>query len=680
MKAEGIKVGGLYLVSSGGRMITVRVDKIHPDKGKFIKNKGESRYDCTILHSGMKVEYRSAAKFRSEVPSVTSTVETITPTKAAALLARPGEGVEEAMERVEKEVVDAIKSVEPVDLYPEDEHRADDSYTQIREGEQSPSPTTAESTPAQSADTTGATAPALTSDRTEEGEQSVPPTESGAAATIRPAPTASAPASTPLSSLIASSNRGRQRGEPVAGMVPNEEQEAIIEMATKLFGEVRLMVVDGQLVLVVMAGAGSGKTATCKMLEIVLSGRIQYTAFNRPLVDEARPKFKRAKCSTTHQLAFHAEGKRFAHRLPGKGGAGRMRSEQVARYLGIEALTVVLKGQGAPDEAGNPTDRQKVLQAAFLAGQVMVATQRFTQSADHEISAKHLKYIDGIDEPGKRDNNEKVKDYLLPFCRKAWSDLSKVDGQLPFSHDCYVKIWQLGTGDDRPIIASDVILLDEYQDTAPVFLDVLAQQRHALLVMVGDDNQRIYEWRGAVNAGDHFPDAPRCMLSQSYRFGQAIADVANTILAELQEPTELRMRGNPSVPSRVGPVAEPKCFLYRTNAGAIGRVMQAVAEGKRPFLLGNVVEAIEFCKAALDLQAKRPTSHTDLGCFSDWAEVEEYAGTDEGADLKLMVKLVNTFGAAEIIAALKDMPKEEDADLTVSTAHRRYSRPMRCST
>lgn len=36
--------------------------------------------------------------------AVTLKRETITPTKAAALLARPGEGIEEAMKRVEREV------------------------------------------------------------------------------------------------------------------------------------------------------------------------------------------------------------------------------------------------------------------------------------------------------------------------------------------------------------------------------------------------------------------------------------------------------------------------------------------------------------------------------------------------------------------------------------------------
>lgn len=662
MKADEIKVGGLYEVKVGGEYTTVRVDRIRPDTGKFIKNKGEARFDCTVLRSGAKVEYRSAAKFRSAVPESKPEGEQSLPPTQNSTVTSPQ--------------TSDITSVE------------DDARSVSPQSEE----TSEVSTPAQSVDTTGATGAAQTSDRTKEGEHRLDPTPPDASPVV-----GAGPASSRLASRIASASTGRQRGTPVAGMVPNEEQEEIIATALRLFKDVKVLNVGGQVVnvggqvvLVVMAGAGSGKTATCKMLEELLQGRGQYTAFNRPLVDEARPKFKRAKCSTTHQLAFHAVGKQFAHRLNGE----RIRSWEVARILGIQPISLVLKGMGAPDKDGRATDKVKVLQPDYLAGQIQVAIKKFCQSADLEIGEHHFHYIDGIDVPDDGDdfpgppthgrrgwkNNNIVRKEILPFARKMWEDLSKVDGVLPFSHDCYVKIWQLGQGDDRPIIASDYILLDEYQDTAPVFLDVLARQRHALLIMVGDDNQRIYEWRGAVNAGDHFPEAPRCMLSQSYRFGQVIADVANAVLETLEEPTKLRMRGNPALPSRVGTLGQAKCYLYRTNAGAIGRVMQGIEEGKHPHLVFGTEDAkrqlVSFFDGVLDLQAKPPrkTKNSELACFDSWDEVVEYAGTDEGADLKLMVKLVNEFGAEAIRDALKNMPKEEDADFVCSTAHRSKGR------
>ena len=513
--------------------------------------------------------------------------------------------------------------------------------------------------------------------RKPEGEQSADPTlpttnlstlvlqtqEQDTSTTVIPSPAQSTGNGIGLGlagKIAASVQQTREAGTPVAGMVPNAEQESILAVATE----------PGLKVLVIGAGAGTGKTATLKMLEQVLPGMGQYTAFNTSLVAESKAKFVKASCNTSHSLAFRAVGRHYQHRLKSE----RVKSYQIARILGIEPLTVILKGMGAPDDEGKPTDKPKVLQADFLAGQVTVAIKRFCQSADREVSDKHFGFIAGIDAPNSRNNQGVVRDYLLPFCRKAWADLSSVNGQLPFSHDCYVKLWQLGEGDNRPVIAADYILLDEYQDTAPVFLDVLIQQKHALLILVGDDNQRIYEWRGAVNAGDYFPNAPRRVLGQSYRFGQAVADVANAVLSTLEEPTDLVMRGMPAIPSRVAPVAAPRCYLYRTNAGAVSRVMVAIKEKKRLHLIGGGDDVVKWCQAAMDLQSKRGTRHPELCCFDTWGEVVEYSKTDEGSDMRLMVKLVTEFGADKIRDALKDMPEEKDADLVVSTAHKSKGR------
>lgn len=500
------------------------------------------------------------------------------------------------------------------------------------------------------------------------GEHSPDPTlaiASTATVPSRMSPATSATGTSLAGSLAAARQPTRRVGNPVAGMVPNTEQESILTAA----------VGAGLKALVIGAGAGTGKTATLKMLEQVLPGRGQYTAFNSALVAESKAKFRKVAVNTTHSLAFRAVGKAYQHRLGGE----RMRSGEVARRLGIEDFVVTLRGQGAPDAEGKPTDKPRTLKAEFLAGQVIVAVRRFCQSADREITAGHFGYIDGIDgvdADGQRgrENNDRVREYLLLAAHRMWADITRVDGSLPFSHDCYVKLWQLGEGDDRPIIAADYILLDEAQDTAPVFLDILKQQEHALLVFVGDSNQAIYEWRGAVDAMRAYPDAERRMLSQSYRFGQAVADVANAVLATLEEPTDLVMRGNPAIASRVEEVASPRCYLYRTNAGAVGRVMLAIEAGKRPHLIGGGADVVAWCQAAIDLQARRGTRHPELCCFETWSEVEEYAKSDEGSDLRLMVKLVTEFGASRIRDALRDMPKEEDADLVVSTAHKSKGR------
>ena len=415
-------------------------------------------------------------------------------------------------------------------------------------------------------------------------------------------------------------------------------------------------------VLVIEAGAGTGKTTTLRMIADVLNDDGQYTAFNSSLVTESKEKFQGTKvsCNTTHSLAFRSEGKRFSKRLNGQ----RVRSTQIAEILGISYMKIDL-GKDA-----NGKDQEKNLSAGYLASQVMQAIKRYCQSADKVIGLHHFKYIDGIDyPPGAMTNNQKVREYLLPFAEAAWKDLSSVKGNLPFNHDVYVKVWQL----NKPAIFGSYVLLDEAQDTAPVMLDVLKQQKIPV-ILVGDSAQQIYEWRGATNALAAFENAPTLYLSQSFRFGEVIANVANAVLATLQEPTKLRLKGLPTIPSKIASGEKVDVVLTRTNAVAVTTLLEAIKAGKKPHLIGGGSDVIAFVEAAASLQQGKPTSHPDLACFSSWEEVQEYAKLDEGEDLKLMVKLVDTFKAETIIGALKGMSDEKGADLTICTAHKSKGR------
>lgn len=346
---------------------------------------------------------------------------------------------------------------------------------------------------------------------------------------------------------------------------------------------------------------------------------------------------------------------------------------------------------GAKNEREEPV--VKVLRAGLLAGYIRQALRKFAQSAEREIGPEHFPYIDGIDQQteNKRrgySNNNAVRGYLLPFARAAWEDVGRRDGTFPFEHDFYVKLWQL---QDSPTIGADYILLDEDQDTAPVFADVIRRQTSSLLVLVGDENQAIYEWRGACNASKLFPDAPVRRLTQSFRFGQSVADVANAVLGELDGGTELRMRGV-GIPSRVllgsdkisGLDGETDradqyvgkvCYLYRTNAGAVGSLLQENGRGRRGCLIGKIDEVLSFVEGALDLQRGRRTGNPELAVFESWKEVQKYVKEDpDGEDLKLMVRLVDDFGAENIIRALKNMPEERYADFVASTAHKSKGR------
>src|SRR6201996_8504192 len=92
------------------------------------------------------------------------------------------------------------------------------------------------------------------------------------------------------------------------------------------------------------------------------------------------------------------------------------------------------------------------------------------------------------------------------------------------------------------------VLVDEYQDTNHAqyrWLQLLAEE-HRNLMVVGDDAQSIYGFRGAditniLEFEDAFPDAHVIKLEQNYRSTQTILDAANAVIRNnrCQKPKSL---------------------------------------------------------------------------------------------------------------------------------------------
>lgn len=430
------------------------------------------------------------------------------------------------------------------------------------------------------------------------------------------------------------------------GMNLTAEQEAICDSYVR-----------GVPRLVIQARAGTGKTTTLKALaNAAPTRRILYMAFNKAVVLDAKAAMPRnVKCSTAHGLAFAAIGKDYEHRF----ASARMSSAQNARILGLRSFNVT-----------STHGETKVLQPTQLASMVTSATQRYAITADPAITIDHIGAVDTLDEA----TNARLAKFLFPYVLTAWDDLTRTDGRLRYFQGVYLKMWQL----THPRLRFDVIMFDEAQDADPLMADVVNRQ-YAQAVIVGDSHQSIYAFRGAVDALKMFSTEHEGTLSQSWRFGPAIAEVANRVLGMLPGDPGIPLKGNPGMDSRLDLLDTPDAILCRSNAQAISEVMKAQAAGTSVHLVGNSgKDVLRFAKAADELMGPDgATAHPELSCFSSWSEVVSYVEEDElGVELALMVKLVEDFGTEAIREALDEanLARAEDADLIVSTAHQAKGR------
>jgi superfamily I DNA/RNA helicase len=291
---------------------------------------------------------------------------------------------------------------------------------------------------------------------------------------------------------------------------------------------------------------------------------------------------------------------------------------------------------------------------------------RFCYSAARDIDATHVPSNAGLDSPDQRGA---LVAAVLPVARRAWEDITSRDGRLPFTHDAYLKIWELS----RPRLDYDAVFLDEAQDSNPVVSDIVEGQTDSQRVMVGDRCQAIYGWRGAQDAMSRFPADQRLYLSQSFRFGKAVAAEANKWLAVLRSP--LRLQGFERINSVIEPLPTPTAILCRTNAEAVAQVMAATDAGRRPALVGGGKEIRRLAEAAITLKAGIGTDHPELFAFRTWAELQEYVEHDDaGNDLKVFVRLIDQYGPDTVISTVDRLVEEHDADVVVSTAHKAKGR------
>lgn len=401
----------------------------------------------------------------------------------------------------------------------------------------------------------------------------------------------------------------------------------------------------------VVAYAGAGKTTTLNLIGNHLRGRGLYLAFNKAIASEAQRKFaSHIDCRTFHSLAFRHTSRDITAKLQ----LPRFSPSRLASDLGLTPIQVKRQIDGKNQFVTLTPERQ----ARF----VVDAVSQFCSTHASYPAPRHLQFPDWV----VPADAEQLRDALYPYVERRW--LQSIDPRHPagIGHDIYLKLWALS----KPVIPADFILFDEAQDADPLMMGILSNQP-TQVIYVGDAHQQIYEWRGAVNAMKRLP-LPQTLLTQSFRFGDKIADVANVLLKALQE--DVPLRGNPNMASTLGKSlinGKKDAILCRTNASAMVNLLSGLKMGHKVALQADTERLLKFSQSAERLKKGQSAYGVpELAYFNNWREVQEYAETNEGSDLKTLVKLVDEHGTDTLNQAIGSLSSLEQADYIISTAHK----------
>ncbi|BCU08463.1 UvrD-helicase domain-containing protein [Allochromatium tepidum] len=409
---------------------------------------------------------------------------------------------------------------------------------------------------------------------------------------------------------------------------PTSEQQAIIDSKADT--------------LIANAFAGTGKTATLVgFAKARPDARMLYLAFNRSVADEAKERFpSNVEARTSHSLAYG----RYGHRYQSKLGYPRA----------FHARNIL-----RPSLPSN--------EALVFSGLALEAVNRFLISSSAEISINHVAAGQaraiGVDPTD-----------ILEAAKSLWEAMQDPkDPSVPMPHDGYLKLYQLS----RPKLDRyDYILLDEAQDTNPCLFDIFNAQKTGR-VLVGDQHQNIYGFRGAMNAmgrlrGEHHN------LTASFRFGEPVADVANAILGVFKgEPLSLRGFGGPSEVGMVPLQQRRTVYLHRTNAGLFARAVDLLHANIPMHFVGGVKNYnFQTILDAFHLfdHNQRAIRDPFLRSFRTLENLEEYAEAVEDHEIKARLTVVKkyTFRIPRLIERLEAAhePDARKAGAELTTAHK----------
>jgi DNA helicase-2/ATP-dependent DNA helicase PcrA len=304
------------------------------------------------------------------------------------------------------------------------------------------------------------------------------------------------------------------------------------DLAAELNAEQAAAAAHGDGSLLIIAGAGTGKTRTLvhRVAHLIDRGvrpdRILLLTFTRRAAHEMLSRAERlvgAASARVHGGTFHATG----HRLLRQFGpaAGLPRDFSVLDEGDAEDLLRLARGTLGIGPRERRFPKKETLRYVYSRH---VNTDVPVKRILEEEFPRFAEFADDV-----------VRIYADYTDRKASRNLVDYDDLLLF--------WLIML-EASPALADQIagmydhLLIDEYQDTNLLQARILRAmcRTHQNITVVGDDAQSIYSFRGAnfrniLDFPKQFPGAAVVTLEQNYRSTQPVLDVTNTLISRARE-------------------------------------------------------------------------------------------------------------------------------------------------
>ncbi|MBG5920972.1 DNA helicase IV [Providencia stuartii] len=321
-----------------------------------------------------------------------------------------------------------------------------------------------------------------------------------------------------------------------------------------------LAVINGEENILVLAGAGSGKTSVlvARAGWLLLRGlakpeQILLLAFGRKAAQEMNERIhERLQQEDIEAKTFHALALQIIREGSNKSPViseleinSQKRSELLLNEWREQCSSKKAQAKGwrewLTDELQWDVPEGEFWQDEKISKRVVTRLDRWLSLMRmHGGSQKEM--IEAADEQQQSLFQKRIR--LMSPLLKVWKSALKEEGAIDFSGLIHQAINLLEKG--RFISPWKHILVDEFQDISPLrakLLQALRQQnKQTSLFAVGDDWQAIYRFSGAeldltTSFEQNFGQGALCALDTTYRFNERIGEIANRFI--LQNPTQL---------------------------------------------------------------------------------------------------------------------------------------------